>query len=155
MSIWLPQASRRLAGRGTTSLKYVPGGLSSVRQLPRYFTPVIYQNQLIPFHHAHTWASATTCRSYATSTQPKEASPTSSNVESTSNVPAEPAKPWKTRVWEKVKHEAAYYWHGSKLLASELRISLRLVFSLLKGNTLTRREKRQVGLHFQSQQAIR
>jgi LETM1 and EF-hand domain-containing protein 1, mitochondrial len=47
-------------------------------------------------------------------------------------------------MWAKVKHEAAHYWHGSKLLVSEMRISLRLVFSLLQGKTLTRREKRQV-----------
>jgi hypothetical protein len=50
----------------------------------------------------------------------------------------------KTRIWEKVKHEAAHYWHGSKLLVSEVRISMRLVSQLLKGKTLTRREKRQV-----------
>ncbi|PVG04085.1 LETM1-domain-containing protein [Serendipita vermifera] len=47
-------------------------------------------------------------------------------------------------MWAKVKHEAAHYWHGSKLLVSEMRISLRLVFALLQGKTLTRREKRQL-----------
>ncbi|KAG8832456.1 hypothetical protein FRC18_005021 [Serendipita sp. 400] len=47
-------------------------------------------------------------------------------------------------MWAKVKHEAAHYWHGSKLLVSEIRVSSRLVFALLKGKTLTRREKRQL-----------
>ncbi|EPQ58756.1 hypothetical protein GLOTRDRAFT_18493, partial [Gloeophyllum trabeum ATCC 11539] len=30
-------------------------------------------------------------------------------------------EPVLTRVWKKVKHEAQHYWHGSKLLVSELR----------------------------------
>lgn len=52
--------------------------------------------------------------------------------------------PLGTRVWKKVKHEAAHYWHGSKLLVSEVRISARLQWKILHGETLTRRERRQV-----------
>ncbi|KAI5124525.1 hypothetical protein M0805_003049 [Coniferiporia weirii] len=48
------------------------------------------------------------------------------------------------RVWSKVKHEAAHYWHGTKLLVSEVRISARLQWKILHGETLTRRERRQL-----------
>ncbi|KAF8415933.1 LETM1-like protein-domain-containing protein [Boletus edulis BED1] len=46
--------------------------------------------------------------------------------------------------WKKVKHEAQHYWHGSKLLVSEVRISARLQWKILHGESLTRRERRQL-----------
>ncbi|THH02975.1 hypothetical protein EW145_g6640 [Phellinidium pouzarii] len=49
-----------------------------------------------------------------------------------------------TRAWTKVKHEAAHYWHGTKLLVSEVRISARLQWKILHGEILTRRERRQL-----------
>ncbi|KAF7968568.1 hypothetical protein HWV62_30111 [Athelia sp. TMB] len=52
--------------------------------------------------------------------------------------------PLATRAWKKVKHEVAHYWHGSKLLVSEVRISARLQWKLLHGESLTRRERRQL-----------
>ena len=54
--------------------------------------------------------------------------------------------PLATRIWKKVKHEAQHYWHGTKLLVSEVRISARLQWKLLHGESLTRRERRQVSL---------
>ncbi|KAJ7905408.1 LETM1-domain-containing protein [Mycena olivaceomarginata] len=59
--------------------------------------------------------------------------------------PKEPPKePLLPRVWKKVKHEAQHYWHGSKLLVSEVRISARLQWKILHGEALTRRERRQL-----------
>ncbi|KAJ3794455.1 LETM1-like protein-domain-containing protein [Lentinula aff. detonsa] len=55
-----------------------------------------------------------------------------------------PKGPLLTRAWKKVKHEAAHYWHGSKLLVSEVRISARLQWKILHGEQLTRRERRQL-----------
>ncbi|KAF9246111.1 LETM1-like protein-domain-containing protein [Melanogaster broomeanus] len=52
--------------------------------------------------------------------------------------------PLLTRAWKKVKHEAQHYWHGSKLLVSEVRISSRLQWKILHGDSLTRRERRQL-----------
>lgn len=43
-----------------------------------------------------------------------------------------------------MKHEAQHYWHGSKLLAKEVRISGRLQWKILHGESLTRRERRQL-----------
>lgn len=53
-------------------------------------------------------------------------------------------QPLLKRVWIKVKEEAAHYWHGSKLLAKEARISARLTRRLMLGYNLTRREHRQL-----------
>jgi len=55
-----------------------------------------------------------------------------------------PKPPLSTRVWKKVKHEAQHYWHGTKLLVSEVRISSRLQWKILHGEVLTRRERRQL-----------
>ncbi|TKY89086.1 hypothetical protein EX895_001617 [Sporisorium graminicola] len=55
-----------------------------------------------------------------------------------------PKGPLATRVWAKVKEEALHYWHGSKLLAKEVKISWRLLRRLMLGYSLTRREKRQL-----------
>ena len=48
------------------------------------------------------------------------------------------------RVWAVVKKEALHYWHGTKLLGKEVRISARLLRRLVAGKKLTRREHRQV-----------
>ena len=55
-------------------------------------------------------------------------------------------EPFGTRIWKKVKHEAQHYWHGSKLLVSEVRISSKLQWKILHGEGLTRRERRQASL---------
>jgi LETM1 and EF-hand domain-containing protein 1 len=48
------------------------------------------------------------------------------------------------RIWATVKKEALHYWHGTKLLGKEIRISARIQGKLLAGKKLTRREHRQV-----------
>ncbi|GAA5890364.1 hypothetical protein JCM6882_008808 [Rhodosporidiobolus microsporus] len=48
------------------------------------------------------------------------------------------------RIWATVKKEALHYWHGTKLLAKEVRISSRLLRRLAGGKKLTRREHRQL-----------
>lgn len=48
------------------------------------------------------------------------------------------------RIWGTVKKEALHYWHGTKLLGKEIRISARIQGRLLAGKKLTRRERRQV-----------
>lgn len=50
----------------------------------------------------------------------------------------------KLTLWDKVKKEARHYWHGTKLLGKEIRISAKLQRKVLNGGTLTRREQRQV-----------
>ena len=47
-------------------------------------------------------------------------------------------------VWKFVKHEAHHYWVGTKLLAIDLRIASGLGLKAMRGNTLTRRERRQL-----------
>jgi LETM1 and EF-hand domain-containing protein 1 len=43
-----------------------------------------------------------------------------------------------------VKDGLIHYWDGTKLLGLEIKISTKLLYSLLKGEKLTRRERRQV-----------
>ena len=50
----------------------------------------------------------------------------------------------KLTIWEKVKHEAAHYWDGTKLLGFEIKISSKLALKMAAGYELTRRERRQV-----------
>jgi hypothetical protein len=54
-----------------------------------------------------------------------------------------PKKGLPARAWAKVKEEASHYWHGTKLLGQEIKISAKLQYKVLQGSTLTRRERRQ------------
>jgi len=70
--------------------------------------------------------------------------PVDSSTPSKSASLSEPKPPALSRAWLKVKHEASHYWNGSKLLAKEVRIASRLQWKLLQGDSLTRRERRQL-----------
>ncbi|EGP87300.1 uncharacterized protein MYCGRDRAFT_100323 [Zymoseptoria tritici IPO323] len=50
----------------------------------------------------------------------------------------------KKTLWQKVKHEAQHYWDGTKLLATEVKISSRLALKMAAGYELSRREHRQL-----------
>lgn len=50
----------------------------------------------------------------------------------------------KPPIMARVKEGLKHYWHGSKLLAYETKISSKLIFKLIRGESLIRREKRQL-----------
>jgi LETM1 and EF-hand domain-containing protein 1 len=50
----------------------------------------------------------------------------------------------KLTIWQKVKREAVHYWDGTKLLATEVKISSRLALKMAAGYELSRRENRQL-----------
>jgi LETM1 and EF-hand domain-containing protein 1, mitochondrial len=50
----------------------------------------------------------------------------------------------KLTIMQKVKKEAQHYWDGTKLLATEIRISTRLALKMAAGYELSRREHRQL-----------
>lgn len=50
----------------------------------------------------------------------------------------------KKTIWEKVKHEAQHYWHGTKLLGYEIKVSTKLLIKLMAGYELSRRESNQL-----------
>lgn len=54
----------------------------------------------------------------------------------------------KLTIGQKVKKEVQHYWDGTKLLATEFRISSRLALKMARGYELTRREHRQVSYLF-------
>ena len=49
----------------------------------------------------------------------------------------------KTTLWQKIKHEAAHYYHGFRLLFLNTRVCRKYVMKVLKGETLSRRENQQ------------
>lgn len=50
----------------------------------------------------------------------------------------------KLSMWEKVKHEVQHYWSGTKLLGFEVKVSTILLFKMLAGYSLSRRESNQL-----------
>ncbi|KAI0596505.1 mitochondrial distribution and morphology protein 38 [Biscogniauxia sp. FL1348] len=50
----------------------------------------------------------------------------------------------KLTLGQKIKHELQHYWDGTKLLATEVKISSRLALKMAAGYELTRRENRQL-----------
>ena len=50
----------------------------------------------------------------------------------------------KMTIMQKIKHEVMHYWDGTKLLATEVRISTKLAFKMAAGYELSRRENRQL-----------
>ncbi|KAL7751592.1 LETM1 domain-containing protein ylh47 [Sorochytrium milnesiophthora] len=50
----------------------------------------------------------------------------------------------KKPLWPRIKEEVMHLWHGTKLLALEVRLSSRYILKLMRGNKLTRREQRQL-----------
>lgn len=51
----------------------------------------------------------------------------------------------KLTLGQKIKKEIAHYWDGTKLLATEVKISSKLALKMAAGYELSRRENRQVG----------
>lgn len=52
----------------------------------------------------------------------------------------------KLTIGQKIKKEVQHYWDGTKLLATEVKISTRLAVKMAGGYELSRREHRQVSL---------
>jgi LETM1 and EF-hand domain-containing protein 1, mitochondrial len=69
------------------------------------------------------------------------ASPTAaaaaSPIQSSSIVP-------RPTLWQRIVAECKHYYHGFKLLYFETKITIRLLREVLKGHTLTRRERKQL-----------
>jgi LETM1-like protein len=52
----------------------------------------------------------------------------------------------KLTIGQKIKKEIQHYWDGTKLLATEVRISSKLALKMAAGYELSRRENRQVSI---------
>lgn len=138
MSLWLPRAKP-----------------SIIPRLAVHRTPILHPTRIIlasKSHYITLHPQLLSCRLQSTQSNDgsRHASTSSTNGEAKPPTPPSSKElstakaPLSTRVWKKVKHEAAHYWHGSKLLVSEVRISARLQWKILHGDQLTRRERRQV-----------
>ncbi|KAK6457554.1 LETM1-like protein-domain-containing protein [Scheffersomyces xylosifermentans] len=65
-------------------------------------------------------------------------------IQASSTTPTNVDVPPKKSLWEKVKHEAQHYWDGTKLLGYEIKVSTKLLFKLMSGYGLSRRESNQL-----------
>lgn len=65
-------------------------------------------------------------------------------LEREKKVSEEKKEPKKLTIGQKIKKEAQHYWDGTKLLATEVRISTKLALKMAAGYELSRRENRQV-----------
>ncbi|KAH9923937.1 LETM1-domain-containing protein [Epithele typhae] len=140
MSLWLPRAPPSHLLRACSRHPHLLVGVRT------YVLASASQSVRLPLHplyaHGLPQASSIGVRQLHSSPPQNEPSPSSSD-KPLPPAPKEDA-PVATRVWKKVKHEVQHYWHGSKLLAAEVRISGRLQWKLLHGESLTRRERRQL-----------
>ncbi|KAI0075834.1 LETM1-domain-containing protein [Panus rudis PR-1116 ss-1] len=165
MSVWIPRTKPpSLLPRISSSHHAQRIIHPSARIILTHYTHQVY-SPLYPLsaRYQSTQSSDAGSRHASTSTA-TQSNATSSNANTTdqaadvpsaevkSNTPAAPTpkevatpqEPLGKRIWKKVKHEAAHYWHGTKLLVSEVRISARLQWKILHGEPLTRRERRQL-----------
>lgn len=144
MSLWLPRPAPPLVAR-------ISNHPSSHILHPRIILAYRYSKHIptqplslrLQSTHSSSDSSrnaSTSTSSHVTPTSEPKPTPPPSQPKDVSTVKA----PLMTRAWKKVKHEAAHYWAGSKLLVSEVRISARLQWKILHGESLTRRERRQV-----------
>ncbi|EIN08052.1 LETM1-domain-containing protein [Punctularia strigosozonata HHB-11173 SS5] len=145
MSLWLPRSSsavtrtHSLAVARSASLALSRRG--SARALP--IVLLLRPDSALQRRHESTQPPPSG-KASASTHAPSSSSEPSTGAEGKSGPPAPPKQPLATRVWSKVKHEAAHYWNGSKLLVREVRISSRLQWKILQGEPLTRRERRQL-----------
>ncbi|KAG1756490.1 LETM1-like protein-domain-containing protein [Suillus paluster] len=151
MSVWLPR-SQKAAFVRCYSRQLVEA------RTTRYISPLGPRSNthlVLPRSATYALTSYRTQSTSTSSSAPANRESTSKIISSDSSThepkaappaPKDPASdaPLMTRAWKKVKHEAAHYWHGSKLLVSEVRISGRLQWKILHGESLTRRERRQL-----------
>ncbi|KZT74018.1 LETM1-domain-containing protein [Daedalea quercina L-15889] len=141
MSVWLPKPSPALLARAASRQNHlVTLRVFAVANRGTCFPLTPLATSALSRRYESTRPSPDTTRNASTSATEPTADP-----KPTPPAPKEPEEaPLATRVWKKVKHEAQHYWHGSKLLGAEVRISSRLVWKILHGEALTRRERRQL-----------
>ncbi|KAF8507314.1 LETM1-domain-containing protein [Hysterangium stoloniferum] len=138
MSLWLPRTSNILSSRCRCHF-----AISSHLLLSKYYR----KHQDIPLHTFRQISSGpqphkTTVHGASAQSSPPPNIPDSKPASTLATASEKP--PLAQRVWKSVKEGASHYWHGSKLLVSEVRISARLQWKILHGESLTRREKRQL-----------
>ncbi|KAI0373313.1 LETM1-domain-containing protein [Pilatotrama ljubarskyi] len=147
MSVWLPRPSTSLVraysrspplGVRTLALASASAFHQNSRLFPAYaLCPVSSSRRL------QSTQSGADRQLHSSSSQQDAPAANANGEKPLPPAPKEEA-PLATRIWKKVKHEAQHYWHGTKLLAAEVRISARLQWKLLHGESLTRRERRQL-----------
>ena len=134
------------------------------RRLPTALRASCWLKMIHPYHTSISRPFSTNIKSQESETKPTKPKEDSkidlliedykeealASVSKTSEIET-PKKKWKipkpTELYSMAKEGVLHLWHGTKLLLYEVAISARLLWKLLKGNSLSRREHRQVILY--------
>lgn len=127
--------------QGSTASRVLPG-------LRSYYAPrLLVKCAVVPQYAPYIRSLHTTRSAYqpTPSSSSKDVAPTTTTSGDKAVATTSTKKGTRLqRIWASVKKEASHYWHGTKLLGKEIRISARIQGRLLAGKKLTRRERRQV-----------
>lgn len=101
----------------------------------------------IPQDQAQTVKPAATSQSDVIKAPARDAPTKAVAKEGNKSVAEEKKETKKLTIGQKIKKEVQHYWDGTKLLATEVKISFRLALKMAGGYELSRREHRQVCSH--------
>lgn len=106
-------------------------------------TPILGRNFGLLTHHSQ-FANRRSIRYQSTSTKKDDKATESSTSKTpeppTTSVTDNVVKP---PLMDRIKHEIQHYWDGTKLLGFEIKVSTKLLFKMLRGYELSRRERSQ------------
>ncbi|OOQ81714.1 LETM1 domain-containing protein mdm28, mitochondrial [Penicillium brasilianum] len=98
----------------------------------------------IPQDQAQTVKPAATSQSDVVKASARDAPTKAVAKEGNKSVAEEKKETKKLTIGQKIKKEVQHYWDGTKLLATEVKISFRLALKMAGGYELSRREHRQL-----------
>ncbi|CEJ57340.1 Putative Ca2-binding transmembrane protein LETM1/MRS7 [Penicillium brasilianum] len=98
----------------------------------------------IPQDQAQTVKPAATSQSDVVKAPARDAPTKAVAKEGNKSVAEEKKETKKLTIGQKIKKEVQHYWDGTKLLATEVKISFRLALKMAGGYELSRREHRQL-----------
>jgi LETM1 and EF-hand domain-containing protein 1 len=101
----------------------------------------------IPQEQAETVKPVAASQSEVTKVPARDVPTKTVAAENSKNVAEEKKETKKLTIGQKIKKEVQHYWDGTKLLATEVKISSRLALKMAGGYELSRREHRQVCDH--------
>lgn len=106
-------------------------------------------NTFITSHRSQSTQSTTdnkkpNANTTATATAPPAVAEKKPVAEVVANPSKEVPADVKPPLWDRVKHEVQHYWAGTKLLGYEVKVSTKLLFKMLRGYELSRREHNQL-----------
>ncbi|KAJ5153381.1 LETM1 domain-containing protein mdm28 [Penicillium canariense] len=134
LAILLPQRGYATEhNTSTSSQSYPPPGFNAEQA-----------KKPLPQDQAQNVKPATSSQSDVAKVPARDATSKAGAVEGGKNLAEEKKEAKKLTIGQKIKKEVQHYWDGTKLLATEVKISSRLALKMAGGYELSRREHRQL-----------